>query len=132
MMTGQEYIESLRKLKTRVYAFGEKLENIVDHPLIRPHINAAATTYDMAHEPEHEDLVTATSHLTGAKISRFTHIHQSTDDLVKKVKMLRAISQRTGSCYQRCVGFDGINALYATTFEMDQKYQTNYQLMQQS
>ncbi|MBS3948218.1 MAG: 4-hydroxyphenylacetate 3-hydroxylase family protein [Dethiobacter sp.] len=126
MMTGKEYIDSLRQLKTVVYAFGEKLDNIVDHPLIKPHVNAAATTYEMAHDPEFEDLVTATSHLTGEKVSRFTHIHHSTDDLIKKVKMLRAIAQRTGSCYQRCVGFDGINALYATTYEIDQKYGTNY------
>ncbi|MBS4023171.1 MAG: 4-hydroxyphenylacetate 3-hydroxylase family protein [Dethiobacter sp.] len=126
MMTGKEYIDSLRELKTIVYAFGEKLDNFVDHSLIRPHVNAAATTYDMAHDPEFEDLVTAKSHLSGEKISRFTHIHHSTEDLIKKVKMLRAISQRTGSCYQRCVGFDGINALYSTTYEIDQKYGTNY------
>jgi 4-hydroxybutyryl-CoA dehydratase/vinylacetyl-CoA-Delta-isomerase len=126
MKTGKEYIESLREMKTVIYAFGEKMDNFVDHPLIRPHINAAALTYEMAHEPESEDLVTTVSHLTGKKINRFTHIHQSTDDLVKKVKMLRAIAQRTGSCFQRCVGFDGINALYSTTYDMDQKYGTNY------
>ena len=32
LMTAQEYIESLRKLNTRVYMFGEKIENWVDHP----------------------------------------------------------------------------------------------------
>ena len=126
MRTKQDYIDSLKALNTVVYAFGEKLDNFAEHPLIKPHVNAAAMTYELAHDPEFEDLVTATSHLTGKKISRFTHIHQSTDDLVKKVKMLRGISQRTGSCYQRCVGFDGINALYATTYDIDQKYGTNY------
>ncbi len=126
MRTKQEYIDSLKELNTVVYAFGEKLDNFVDHPLIKPHVNAAAMTYEMAHDPEFEDLVTATSHLTGKKVSRFTHIHQSAEDLVRKVKMLRAISQRTGSCYQRCVGFDGINALYATTYDIDQKHGTNY------
>ncbi len=126
MRTDQEYIDSLRRLKTVIYAGGEKLDNFVDHPLIRPHINAAAMTYKMAHDPEYEDLLTARSHLTGKKINRFTHIHQSTDDLIKKVKMLRAISQQTGSCYQRCVGFDGINALYSTTYDIDEKYGTSY------
>lgn len=126
MMNGLEYIDSLKNLKTIVYAFGEKLVNHVDHPLIKPHIAAAAQTYEMAHNPHHEDLLTADSHLTGKKINRFTHIHQSIDDLVKKVKMLRAVAQQTGSCFQRCVGFDGINALYSTTFEIDKKYSTNY------
>lgn len=126
MRNGQEYIESLRELKTVIYAFGEKLDNFVDHPLIRPHINAAALTYEMAHNPEFEDLVTVTSHLSGKKINRFTHVHQNTEDLIQKVKMLRAISQQTGSCYQRCVGFDAINAVYSTTYEIDQKYGTVY------
>jgi 4-hydroxybutyryl-CoA dehydratase/vinylacetyl-CoA-Delta-isomerase len=126
MKTGKEYIEALKKLHTKVYFKGELLDSVVGHPLTQPHINAVAMTYDMAHEPESEDLVTAVSHLTGEKISRFTHIHQSTDDLIKKVKMLRAISQRTGSCYQRCVGFDALNALYSTTFDMDAKLGTDY------
>ena len=30
LMTGEQYIESLRKLKTRVYMFGEKIDNWVD------------------------------------------------------------------------------------------------------
>ncbi len=32
----------------------------------------------------------------------------------------------TGTCFQRCVGYDAINALYTTTYEMDQKYGTGY------
>ena len=45
LMTPQEYIESLRKLKTRVYMFGEEIKNWVDHPMIRPSINCVAMTY---------------------------------------------------------------------------------------
>lgn len=119
-------MEALKALHPNVYFKGEKIDCVVGHPLIQPHINAAATTYDMAHELEFEELMTTTSHLTGEKINRFTHIHQNTDDLIKKVKMLRAISQRTGSCYQRCVGFDALNATYATTYEIDQKHGTEY------
>jgi len=126
LKNGNDYIESLRGLKLNVYAFGEKIENIVDHPLFRPHINSAALTYELAHEASTEDLVTATSHITGKKISRFTHIHQSTEDLLKKVKMLRIISNRTGTCYQRCVGFDALNATYSLTYEIDQALATNY------
>ena len=48
LMTPQEYIESLRKLNTRVYMFGEKIENWVDHPMIRPSINCVAMTYALA------------------------------------------------------------------------------------
>jgi 4-hydroxybutyryl-CoA dehydratase/vinylacetyl-CoA-Delta-isomerase len=125
MMTGQQYRESLRRLKPAVYYLGEKIESVADHPAFLPHVNAAALTYDMALAPEFEELLTATSHLTGEKINRFTHIHHSHDDLVKKVKMLRALGQQTGSCFQRCAGFDGLNSVYSITYDIDQKLGTD-------
>ncbi len=42
LMTGSEYVESLRRLNTRVYMFGEKVDNWVDHPIIRPSIHCVA------------------------------------------------------------------------------------------
>lgn len=126
LMTGAQYVESLRKLKTKVYMFGELVENFVDHPIIRPSINCVAMTYELAHDAEYEDLMTATSNLTGEKVNRFAHLHQSTDDLRKKVKMQRLLGQKTASCFQRCVGMDAFNAIYSTTFELDQAHGTNY------
>lgn len=126
LMTGAQYIESLRKLNTRVYMFGEKIDNWVDHPIIRPSINCVAVTYDLAQDPQYEGLMTTISHLTGHKINRFAHIHQSTEDLKNKVKMQRLCGQKTASCFQRCVGMDAFNAVYSTTFEIDEKYGTNY------
>ena len=126
LMTAEEYIESLRQLKTRVYMFGKQVDNWVDDPIIRPSINSLAMTYKLAQDPEYADLMTATSNLTGHTINRFSHLHQSTDDLVKKVKMQRLCGQKTASCFQRCVGMDAFNAVYSTTFEIDQKYGTHY------
>ncbi len=126
MMTGKEYIESLRGLNPEVYFFGQKINNVVDEPMFQPHIHTAAITYELAHRPEYEDIMTATSHLTGEKINRFTHIHQGIDDLVKKARMMRLLGQKTGTCFQRCVGLDGLNAIYVTTYDMDQKYGTDY------
>ena len=126
MMTGREYRESLRRLRRPVYAFGERIEDVVEHPLTRPHVNAAALTYELAEDPAYTDLMTATSHLSGRQINRFTHIHQSPDDLVRKVKMLRLLGRETGTCFQRCVGFDGLNALYDITYLIDQEHGTEY------
>ena len=126
MKTGREYVESLRERKIKVFLLGEKVENPVDHPIIRPSINSVAVTYDVANDKRYEDLATATSHLTGEKINRFTHVHQNTQDLIKKVKLQRLLGQKTGMCYQRCVGMDSLNALSIVTFEMDQKLGTEY------
>ncbi len=126
IVTKDDYIQSLKELGHVVYYNGRRVKDITEHPGIRPHINAAAMTYDLALKPEYEDLMTAVSHLTGKKINRFTHIHQNVDDLIKKVQMLRLIGHETGSCFQRCVGFDALNAVYMTSYDTDQKYNTQY------
>ena len=126
LMTKEQYIESLRALNTKVYSFGKLVENWVDDPIIRPSINCMAMTYELAQQPEYEDLMTATSCISGKKINRFCHMHQSTDDLRKKVKMQRLLGQKTASCFQRCVGMDAFNAVFSTTFEIDEKYGTHY------
>ena len=126
LMTGEQYIESIRNMDIQVYMFGKKIENHVDDPILRPSLNSVRMTYDLAQMPEYEDLMTAVSPATGHRINRFTHIHRSAGDLVKKVKMQRLLGQKTGACFQRCVGMDAFNAVYSTTYEVDQKYGTHY------
>ncbi|WP_018085252.1 4-hydroxyphenylacetate 3-hydroxylase family protein [Desulfurispora thermophila] len=126
LKTAGEYLDSLRQLKMQVYLLGEKVDNFVDHPIIRPSINSVARTYELAHDERYSDLLTATSSLSGEIINRFTHLHQSTDDLVRKVKMQRLLGQKTASCFQRCVGLDAINAIDSVTYEMDHKLGTSY------
>lgn len=126
LMTGEQYVESMRKLNLQVYMFGEKIENPVDDPILRPSLNSVKMTYDLAQMPEYEDLMTASSNLTGEKINRFTNIHLSAQDLIKKVKMQRLCGQKTAACFQRCVGMDAFNAVYSTTYEIDEKYGTDY------
>ena len=126
LMTAEEYLDSLRKLNLKVYMFGRRIPAPVDDPIIRPSALAVAKTYELAQDPEHEDLMTARSHLSGEKINRFTHIHQNRDDLLKKSKMGRLLGRATGCCFQRCVGMDALNALSIVTFDIDQKYGTGY------
>jgi len=126
LKTRDDYIESLRKMDFKLYMFGEVVTDIVDHPIIRPSLNSVAMTYELANDGQYEDLMTVNSSLTGKVINRFTHLHQSTDDLIKKVKMQRLLGQKTGSCFQRCVGMDAFNAIDSVTYEIDQKYKTEY------
>ncbi len=126
LKTPEQYVDSLRKLKIRAYVGGERVESVVDHPAIAPHINTVAKTYELAHKPEHRDVMTAISHISGERIHRYTHIFQNADDLVKKIQMLRLLGQTTGTCFQRCVGLDALNAIYATSYEIDQGEGTDY------
>ena len=126
LKTPLEYVESLRALNIRAYVGGERVDSVVDHPAIAPHINTVAKTYELAHVEEHREVMTTISHLTGERIHRYTHIFQSADDLVKKIQMLRLLGQTTGTCFQRCVGLDALNATYAITFEVDAAEGTDY------
>ena len=58
LMTGEEYVESIRKIKMEVYMFGKKVENPVDDPILRPSLNSVKMTYDLAQSPEYKDLMT--------------------------------------------------------------------------
>jgi len=40
--------------------------------------------------------------------------------------MLRLLGQVTGTCFQRCVGLDALNAAFATSYEVDQAHGTDY------
>lgn len=122
MKTRQEYIDSLRRLNLEVHMFGELVTNVVDHPLVAPSMNAVAATYEMAQG----DIMTAVSHLTGNRINRFTHIHQSADDLVRKSKMERLMGAHTGTCFQRCAGMDALNTLSVVTYNIDRAHGTGY------
>ena len=126
LMTGEQYVESIRKMNMQVYMFGEKIENPVDHPILRPSLNSVKMTYDLAQMPEYESLMTAVSPFTGERVNRFTHIHTSTEDLKNKVKMQRLCGQKTAACFQRCVGMDAFNAVYSTTYECDKAHGTKY------
>ena len=41
-------------------------------------------------------------------------------------EMQRRLGQLTGTCFQRCVGMDAFNALHSVTYEIDEKYDTDY------
>ena len=126
LMTGEEYIESIRSMHMEVYMFGKRVEAPVDDPILRPSLNSVRMTYDLAQMPEYRDLMTVVSPYTGQRVNRFTHIHQSAEDLINKVKMQRLLGQKTAACFQRCVGMDAFNAVFSTTYETDQKYGTHY------
>ncbi len=127
LMNAHQYRESLaRRRPMKIYLDGKRLENPLEHPSVQASVNSVALTYELAHDPEHRALMTARSALSGETVNRFCHLHQSSADLIDKVRMQRLVGQRCGTCFQRCVGLDALNALFAATFEIDRKFATNY------
>jgi len=127
LMTGKQYRESLvNRRPLNVYMGGKKIDKPFDNPIIKSSVNSIALTYELAEDPKYRDAMTATSALTGKTINRFCHLHQSPEDLYKKVGMQRLLGQKCGTCFQRCVGMDAFNAIYSVAYEIDEKYKTDY------
>ncbi|MFQ6060459.1 MAG: 4-hydroxyphenylacetate 3-hydroxylase N-terminal domain-containing protein, partial [Thermoplasmata archaeon] len=127
LKTPEEYKESLRRMRPNVYKFGELIEDVTTHPATRRTVNGHAQIYVLAHDPECRDIVTTDSILTGERVSRYLSIIRSPEDMIANCRMKRYMFNITGTCTGgRCGGWNGINAMWATTFDMDRKKGTDY------
>lgn len=124
IVTGDDYLDSLRGRPIDLYLFGELVHDPVEHPIVRPSMNALKATYDLAIEDP--DLATAESPLIGKRVNRFLHIVESPQDLVMKNRMQRRLGQLTGTCFQRCAGLDAFSVLHSITYDIDRKHGTGY------
>ena len=122
--TAEDYLGSLRGRSMNVYFMGERVPEPIDHPVIRPSINAMAETFRLA--TEQPNLATAHSDISDRKVNRFLHVPVAPADLVGKHEMQRELGRRTGTCFQRCVGLDAISSCHSVTFDIDAKQGTDY------
>lgn len=127
--TREEYIASLRRQKPRVYMAGERIENVVDHPAFQVGINLIATTYDIENDPKYRDraqITNPTIDVVNEPISSYNQLAGGPEELFEHVKLYQAHEDFMIPCGYRCFGFNTINSLWATTFEIDQKYHSEY------
>ncbi len=126
LKTGKEYVASIEALELEANIMGKTEGELTAHPLVAPSLRAVAATYDCAHADESRALFRAYSPLIKGEVNRFTHLHQSAQDLMDKVRMQRHCGNVTACCFQRCVGMDAANAVFSTTYECDQAHGTDY------
>ena len=125
LRTREQYYSSLEKLHPTTYILGEKVANPYEHPLLTQMLAGVARTYEFEHDPEGSQLM-VTQLESGEKVSRFVKFYQSQEDLLAKVRMLRFLTQRIGTCFMRCTGMDAMNSVGIEAYECDQKYGTEY------
>ncbi len=126
LKTGDEYVKSLKKLHLKAQVLGKETTDLPENPLVAPSVRAVAATFDCAFDESSRELFRVRSSLTGQEVNRFSHIHQSTQDLMNKVIMQRHCGNVTSCCFQRCVGMDAANATFSVTYECDQAHGTDY------
>ena len=118
MMSGQDFRESLRGLKPRVFVDGRLVTSVADDPALQPGINAIALTYDLALQPRYAPLMTAVQSTSGRTVNRLTHINTSGGDLLNKLEAVRLVCQETG-CAQRYLTHDALNAIGQVSARID-------------
>jgi len=127
MITSKEYKNSLKKMKPNIYKFGELIKDVTTHPATRRTINGHTQIFDAAFKPKYEHILTTKSSLTGRKIIRYLSLIDNADDMIANVRMKRLMFNLTGTCTGgRCVGFNALNAMWTTTFDMDKDLGTTY------
>src|SRR5690348_16346091 len=92
IVTPDDYIDSLRRRPMNIFFMGERVPEPVEHPVIRPSINAMAETYRLA--AERPELGAVRSEIAGGQINRFLHVPTKPDDLVTKHEMQRELGRR--------------------------------------
>ena len=63
------YLDSIRNRNLKIYLMGELVKEPIEHPIIRPSIEAMAETYELA--VREQELASAISPYTGKKINRY-------------------------------------------------------------
>jgi len=127
MKTAHEYKESIRKMNSNVYKFGKLIKDVTKDPATKRTIEGHAQIFEASLTPEYKDSLTTISTFSGEQISRYLSIIENAEDMIANVKMKRLMFNLTGTCTGgRCVGFTALNAMWAATFDMDQKLGTKY------
>ncbi|MGB2814592.1 MAG: 4-hydroxyphenylacetate 3-hydroxylase N-terminal domain-containing protein, partial [Dehalococcoidales bacterium] len=126
LMTPEQFEESLKKLKPRVFMNGKKVTSVLENKNTRTVVEANKASYAWALDSKYKDIMSCYSPLIGETVNRYTHISASVDDLVKKAEAGTFTAEMLGTCIYRCVGYDAFHALASTTWEMDRDLGTGY------
>ncbi len=127
MKTSKEYKQSLKKMRPNIYKFGELIKDVTTHPATKRTVNGHAQIFDAAQMDEYKDILTTKSGLTGKQVIRYLSIIKGPEDMIANVKMKRLMFNLTGTCTGgRCAGFNAINAMWSTTYDMDKELGTSY------
>ena len=125
LMSKDRYVKSIRDLGAEVYMLGKRIPDVTRNGFTRLALEGIGGIYDLSRDPRYRDLLTQRE-ARGA-FSVYCSIHRSREDLVNRVKVARFLCQRTGVCTaSRCCGWDAMNSLWHTTFEMDARLGTDY------
>jgi 4-hydroxybutyryl-CoA dehydratase/vinylacetyl-CoA-Delta-isomerase len=123
----EAYKESLRRMRPNIHKFGRLISDVTSDPLTKRTVEGHAQLFAAARDPQHQELFTTVSHLTGKRVSRYLSLLRSPEDIFALSRMKRAAFNLTGTCTGgRCVGGAAFNAMWSVTWDLDQAQGGDY------
>mgnify|MGYP000860405539 CR=1 FL=1 len=127
LKTREQYYADLRAMRPNVYKSGKLITDLVSDPLTKTLVENQARAYDYSNDPEFAPIMTTKSYLTGNTIHRWNSLVQSAEDLMANSNLKRFMYRKTGTCTPgACVGWNALNTMWGTTYDMDKELGTNY------
>lgn len=123
LKTSQEYLESLKGMRPTVYIGGEKIDQVVGNRYFRASLTEMGNFYNWAHDPEKEKDFVFWSHLIEEKVSFWTHLRRTPEEVRQLIATLKKNNAR--HFCSMCM-ITGLNVLWAVTYDIDQARGTDY------
>ena len=127
LRTPEQYLDSLREQHPEVYARGEKIESVVDHPLFQATLTCWGTwIFRAAHDPELAEAMVASPDLNGEASHVFWHMATNKEDLLQNLWAARRLSERSPLSGYASIGRDELQALLVVSHQLDAERGSDY------
>jgi 4-hydroxybutyryl-CoA dehydratase / vinylacetyl-CoA-Delta-isomerase len=123
LRTANQYKDALRQYNPNIYVAGKKQENVVDNECFQISLKEACKQFEWANHPETREEFTEWSDLIGEKVSFWTALRRTKEDLFKMAEVTKKYNGKEFCTF--CQGA-GPGTLYALTWEIDQARGTDY------
>ncbi len=88
--TGEQYLKALQSQKREVWLRGERVTDLVNHPVFKQPIKEIARLYDMQHVPQYQSKITHICEETGERVNNGFLIPRDGEDLQARRQLFEA------------------------------------------
>lgn len=93
--TGEQYIKALESHKREVWLRGERVKDLLNHPVFKQPIREIARLYDMQHDPKYQTKITHICEETGERVNNGFLVPRNGEDLKARRQLFEAWAEAT-------------------------------------
>ncbi|ONK25228.1 4-hydroxyphenylacetate 3-hydroxylase [Bacillus sp. VT-16-64] len=93
--TGEQYIQGLKSRQPEIWLGGERVTDLVNHPVFKQPIKEMARLFDMQHDPKYQADITHICEETGKRINNSFLIPRNAEDLEARRRLFEVWAEAT-------------------------------------